>query len=51
MCDTCKDQTLKEIDEALFYANVAKLQSPDAYKQSINEFIDDLLDARLELTK
>lgn len=41
---------LKEIDEALRYAVETKRNIQDSKKKNINDFIDDLLDDRNEIT-
>jgi hypothetical protein len=43
-------ETIEEIDEALAHALVTRANAIDSKKQSINDFINDLLDSRLELT-
>lgn len=40
---------IDEIDEALAHAVATKSQTRDSNKESISHFIDELLDARLEL--
>jgi len=42
---------IDEIDEALKYAVESKLTTDDSRKHIIEEFIDDLLDERLEANK
>ena len=42
---------LIDVDEALKYAVLTKNSVRDSKKPFVYEFIDDLLDARLELTK
>ena len=42
---------IDEIDEALKYAVESKLTTDDSRKHIIQEFIDDLLDERLEANK
>lgn len=51
MCQQCDSQTLIEIDEALTHALNTRKQVRDSQKHLITEFIDELLDARLELDK
>jgi len=43
-------ETVQEIDEALAHAIITRANAIDSKKQSINDFINDLLDSRLELT-
>lgn len=49
MCQKCSSLALVEIDEALQYAIEAKKHVLDIHKKTIDEFIDELLDARNEL--
>lgn len=41
---------LQEIDEALKYAVESKRKTQDSKKHIINDFIDELLDDRIQLT-
>jgi len=47
----CPEDSLAEIDEALKYALEARAKARDSKKPLIDEFINDLLDARLEVSK
>lgn len=48
----CPDEsTLQEIDEALKYAVETKHQIRDSKKPIVADFIDELLDARLEASQ
>jgi hypothetical protein len=44
-------ETLSEIDEALFHANLSRRASIDSKKHIVDKFIDELLDARIEVSK
>lgn len=46
-----KTDTLSEIDEALQHALFSRLNSIDSKKHIVDRFIDDLLDARIEVSK
>lgn len=43
-------ETIEEIDEALFHAYIMRHRAIDSKKHLIDNYIDDLLDSRLELT-
>ena len=48
----CPDEeTLEEIDQALAYAVETRAKVRDSKKPAVDEFINDLLDARLEASK
>lgn len=48
----CPDESiLREIDEALKYAVETKQSIRDSKKPVVKEFIDELLDARLEASR
>lgn len=49
MCPT--DETLEEIDAAIQFAIETRKNVIDSKKPAIDEFINDLLDTRLELKK
>ena len=47
----CPEDSLAEIDEALKYALEARAMARDSKKPMIDDFINDLLDLRLEVSK
>ena len=47
----CPEDSLAEIDEALKYALQTRATVRDSKKPLVDEFINDLLDARLEASK
>lgn len=44
-------ESLADIAEALEFASVTRLTVDEMYKQSVDEFINKLLDAKLEAVK
>jgi hypothetical protein len=44
-------ETISEIDEALAHALLTRKASIDSKKHIVNKFIDELLDARIEVAK
>jgi len=46
-----KTETLSEIDEALYHALISRKNSIDSKKHIVDRFIDELLDARIEVAK
>ena len=44
-------ETISEIDEALSHALLARKASIDSKKHIVDKFIDELLDARIEVAK
>lgn len=53
LSDSAISSQIQEIDEALFHAAVTRNKSDFSFQQReiVENFIDDLLDTRLEITK
>lgn len=44
-------ETISEIDEALSHAILSRKASIDSKKHTVDKYIDELLDARIEVSK